>query len=138
MIFQLVCNRNKLLIAFRKILFQSGNGLWCSDTGHNILTLCIDQVFTINTFFTGRRITGEGYTCTGGIAHVSEYHGLHIDSRSPVTGDIIHSSVNDSSLIVPGTEHRLYGFHQLHSGVLREILAHFVFVNSFKTYDNFF
>ena len=32
MIFQLVCNRNKLLIAFRKILFQSGKNAGLSGT----------------------------------------------------------------------------------------------------------
>ena len=43
-VFQLVCDLHKLLKAFRQILLQPCDRLRCSDSGYNILSLCIDQV----------------------------------------------------------------------------------------------
>ena len=37
--------------------------------------------------------------------HVAEYHGLYVDRRSPVAGDVVHPAVYDGPVVIPGTEH---------------------------------
>ena len=138
MLFQTVCNFQKFLIAFRQVFFQSGNGLRCTDSCNNVLTLCVDQIFAINTLCSGGGISRKGNACTGGIAHISEYHRLYIDCSSPVPRNVIHSSVYDSSFIIPRTEYRLYRFHQLNPRLLRKFFAHFFLIDLFKTPDHLF
>ena len=137
MIFQSVRNLHKLLIAFRKILFQSGNGLRGTDTGHHILALGIDQVLAVNALRASGRISGEGHARSRGVSHISKYHGLYVYRRAPIAGDVIHTSVYNRSLIIPGTEYGLHRLHQLYSGILRELLALVFLINIFKSDNNF-
>ena len=136
MVFQLVCDLHKLLKAFRQILLQPCDRLRCSDSGYNILSLCIDQVLAVNSLFTGGRISGKGNTGSGGIAHVSEYHGLYIDCSTPVSRNIVHSAVNNCSFIIPGTEYCLYSLHELLSRILWKCLSHLFFIDSLKAVDH--
>ena len=137
MCFQFHGNFHELLVALRQILLQLCDRLWCTDTCHNVLALCIDQVFAINTLCAGRRVSCEGYACTACLTHVTEYHCLHVNGCSPVARNIIHSSVNDSTLIIPGTEYGFDSFHQLYLRILWKILSHLVLVDCFKTCDHF-
>ena len=138
MLLKAVCNLHKLLIALGKILFQSGDGLGCADTRHHVLALRIDQVLAVNAFGAGRRISRKGNACARCIAHVAKYHRLHVYRRAPVTGYIVHTSVYNRPLVIPGTEHRFHRFHKLYSGILRELFAFVFFVNIFETDDDLF
>ena len=135
--FQSVGNLNKLLVTVRQILFQTSDGLGCPDTRNNIFPLCINQVFTVNSPGSGRRISCKGNTGAGGVSHISKYHRLYVNRCSPVSGNIVHTAVYDGAFIIPGTENRFYSFHQLYFGILREIFSHLVLINGFKTCDNF-
>ena len=73
----------------------------CPDTGHNILTLSIRQPFTVKDILTGGRISGETDTCCRIITHVSKDHGLNVDSRSPVIGNILDAPIGDGPFTVP-------------------------------------
>ena len=137
MIFQSVCNFNKLCVTFRQIFLQLGNRLGGSDTCNHVLALGVDQIFTVNTLCPCRRITGKCHTGSRCIAHIAKNHSLYIDCRSPVSGDVIHSAVYDCPLIIPGTEHGLNGLHKLNLGILREIFIHFIFINCFEPDDYF-
>ena len=122
MILQLVRNRKELLIALRKILSQLRNRLRRADTCHNVLALCIDQILTEDALCAGCGVSRESNTGAGGIAHVAEHHRLNIDSGSQLIGNVIHAAVGIRSRIVPGAEHSLDCFHQLHAGILRELV----------------
>ena len=138
MVFQFIRYFHKLFIAFRQVFFQFGNRLWCTDTCHNILTLCVDQVFAVYAFLSGGRISGKSNACAGRIAHIAEYHRLYVDRRAPVARNIVHSSVYDGSFIIPGTEYGLNRFHQLYFRFLREILSFIFFINCFESDNDFF
>ena len=122
--------------AVGQILLQLGDGLGCADTCDDILALCVDQVLTEDTLGAGSGVTGERNACAGGIAHVSEYHGLNIDSGTPLVRDIVHHSVVVGSRVVPGTENSLDGFHQLDLGILRELFSHLLRIDRFVLRDD--
>ena len=50
------------------------NLLWCADTSHNVLALCVDEILTIEEILTISCITREANTSSRCIAHVTEYH----------------------------------------------------------------
>ena len=138
MLLQFCGNFNKLLIAVGKILFQTGDRLRGPDSGHHILALGVDQIFSVDALRTCGGISCKGNSGSGSISHVSEYHGLHVYSGSPLAGNIVHSAVNDGALIVPGTEYGLHGLHELHPGILREVLSHLVLINCLEALNHFF
>ena len=135
--FQFVSDLHELPIAFRQIFLQFGNRLRRTDSCHNVFTLRIDQIFPINPLRARGRISRESNARSGSISHISEYHRLHVYRRSPVAGNIIHPAVYDRPVIIPGTEHRFYRFHQLHPRFLREIAAHFIFIDLFESLNHF-
>ena len=138
MILQAGRDLDELLIAFRKILLQTGDRLRGTDTGNHVLALGIDQIFAVNALRAGGRISCKGDAGAGGIAHVSEYHGLYVDGGSPVAGDVIHPAVHDGALVVPGTEYGLDRFHELYPGILREVSSHPVLIDALKALNNLF
>ena len=138
MLFEAGGDIDELLIAVGKILFQTGDRLRGPDSGHHVLALGVDQIFSVDALRTCGGIPCKGNAGTGGVAHVSEYHGLHVYSGSPVAGNVVHSAVNDGALIVPGTEYGLHRFHELHSGILREVLSHLVLINCLEALNDFF
>ena len=83
MMFQTVADINELIIRMRHDIFQFVNSLGSTDTGNDIFSLRIHQEFSIQFVFTGRRVTGKGNSGTAIIAHVTKYHHLNVDSRSP-------------------------------------------------------
>jgi len=101
MVFQFVGNLHELIVALRKILSQLGNRLRRTDSCDDVFALRIDQVLAEDAVLAGCRIAGERNACAGCISHVSENHGLDVDSRAPVARDIIHAAVNDGTRIIP-------------------------------------
>lgn len=107
-----------------------------SDTGYNVLALCIDQKFAEQLVFAGGRVTGEGYAGTGIVAGVAEYHGLHVDRSTPGGRDVVHSSVVDCARVIPGAEYSLDSTHQLLFWVLWEVCTNLLFIVGFKFDDH--
>ena len=101
MLLEAVRNLHKLLVALGKILLQSGDGLGCPDTCHHVLTLRVDQVLAVNALSAGGRISRKGNARARCIAHVAEYHRLHVHRRAPVARNIVHTSVYNRSLVIP-------------------------------------
>ncbi len=133
MVLQFVGDLHELLEALRQILFQFGNRLGCTDSGYHIFPLCVDQVLAVDTLCAGGRIPGKSNAGTGGIAHITKYHSLHIDCCSPIARNVVHTAVYDRSLVIPGTEHGLDSLHQLHLRLLREIFPFILLINIFKS-----
>ena len=102
---------HELLVALRKVFLKLGDRLRSTNTGNNVLALCVDQVLTENTLLTCGRVTCKGNTCTRCLTLVTEYHCLYVYCSTPVAWNIIHTTVNDRTRVVPGTE---YSFHSSH------------------------
>ena len=110
----------------------------CTNTGNYVLALCVGKELTEQSVLSCSRITGEGNTCTTVISHVSECHHLYVNSGTPGIRDVVVTTINVCSRVVPGTEYGFYSLHQLYLRIGREILTDFSFVLSFELLSQFF
>ena len=94
-----------------------------ADAGHHVLALGIDEKLAIEALLAGRGVAGEGDPGGGGVAHIAEHHGLHVDGRAPMLRNAVQAAIGDGALVHPGAEHRPDGAPQLRMRVLRERLA---------------
>ncbi len=78
-----------------------------TNTGYNVLALCIGQELTEQSLRAGGRITCEGNTRTTVIAHVTEGHRLYVYCCAPGIWNIVVAAVNIGTRVIPGTENRL-------------------------------
>ena len=92
-----------------------------TDTGHHVFTLGVDEPFAIELVVAGGGVTGEGHAGGGGVTHIAEHHGLHIDGSTPVVRDAFDAAVGDSLLAVPALEHGLDATFELGLGVIGEL-----------------
>ena len=83
-----------------------GQVLRRADAGHNIFALGIDQKLAIERFLSGRWIARKGDTGSGIAAHIAEHHGLHIDRRPPVGGNVVDGAIGNGARCHPGLKHR--------------------------------
>ena len=146
MLFQLVLNVEQLFIDFRHGFFHGriiglayffanilllgpfytsflGDLLWRSDARNDVLTLRIDQIFSIETVLTSCCIAGEAYACGRGITHVAKHHGHDRNGCTPFGGYAFHLAVQDSSLVHPAVKHRTNGTPKLVHGISREVFS---------------
>ena len=79
-----------------------GDVLRRADARHHVLTLRIDQEFAVELALAGGGIAGERDTGRGGLAHVAEHHGLHVDGGAPGFRNIVQTAVGDRTRIHPG------------------------------------
>ena len=136
--FQFMGQVDKFAVAARHIFFQLADRLRCPYAGHHVFALGVDQVLAVNSLGAGSRVPGKGHAGSGRVAHIAEYHGLDINRRTPVAGDVVHAAVYVGPGVIPGTEYGFYRFHQLDIRILREILANRFFIQRFEAFDQFF
>ena len=113
MAFEFLEDRDQFLIGARHRLFEGciraahffardlGQRLRRADPGDNVLALRIDQELAVIGFLACRRVTREGNARRRCVAHISEHHGLHIDSCTPAFGDIVQTTVGFRAIIHP-------------------------------------
>ncbi len=109
--------------------------LWGTDTGHNVLTLCIDEVFSIEDVLAGCCIAREGNAGCGVVAHVAVDHGLHVNGGSPFFGNLVHSAVEDGAFVHPAVEYGADAAPQLIPCAFGEVFAGVVLHCGFEEAD---
>ncbi len=102
-------------------LLSSVDGLGRANPRHNIFTLGIDEIFPIKHVVTGGGISGKTHTRSAIIPEVAEHHGLYVDRRSHVVGNVVEFPVGYGSRVVPGIEDRVDGSPELFHGVQRKV-----------------
>ena len=145
-LFELVLEAVELLIDFRHGLFHRGEfggalffadagafspalrSDFCdllrrADTGYHVFTLCIDEVLAVEQVFAATGVTAEAYTRCRGFAHVTEYHGLHVDGRTPFVGNGFHLTIKDGAFVHPAAEHSADGSPKLFVGIGGEVVS---------------
>ena len=132
MVFQLVADRNELIVNFRHNLFQLCDLLRSADTCNHVLALCVHQELTHQLLLAGSRVTGKCYAGSGGLAHVAECHHLNVHCGTPGIRDIVVAAVYVRTGVVPGTEYSLDRAHQLLLRIGREILADHLLILSLE------
>ena len=100
-----------------------GNLLRSTDTCYHVLTLCIDQVLTIETVLTGSGITAEANTCSRSFAHITEHHCHDRNGCTPLCRNAFHLTIEDGTLVHPTVEHSADSSPKLIHRIGRELLA---------------
>ena len=100
-LFKKLCNANEFLIAFREGFLHFVNVKRRSHTCHNVFPLGVYKELTEYFIFPCRRISGKGNSCSGGVSHISENHGLNIYCRTKVSRNSVKLSVKNSPVVVP-------------------------------------
>ena len=139
-IFKVVANINQFLIQVGPFFFQRsavtlrGHRLRRTNTGHNVFTLCINQIFAVINIFAGRRVTGEANAGSAVIARITKDHGLNVNGCAPVARNVVELAVGNGAVNHPGTEYGADTGPQLFPRILRNNFAQlfadfFIFVN---------
>ena len=129
---QCLANLLEILEGLRELVGHLGNLHRCTNAGYHVLALCIGQELAEQTLAAGCRISCEGNTGTAVITHVTESHGLYVYSSTPGVRDIVVTTVNVGTGVVPGTEHGLDGAVQLLLRIIREVIADLCLVLSLE------
>ena len=101
MLFQLAGDRMELLVDFGVFGFELGDGHGGTDTGDHVFTLRVHQEVTEEFVLASGWVTGKGYTCTGAITHVTEYHGLNVDGSTEIMGNAGGIAIIKGALAIP-------------------------------------
>ena len=145
MLFEFILNFIKLFVNFRHIFFERriffasfffGNTLRFrpfnrtffrnllrrSDTGYNVLALRVNQIFAVENIFAGCRVARKCNAGCGIVAHVAEYHCLHVYRGSPMRGNVVHLAIENCAFVVPTVKHSHNRSPKLLPRVCRKIL----------------
>ena len=94
-----------------------------TDTSHNILTLSVNQILTIEEVLSITGITAEANTCSRCVAHVAEYHCHNRNGCSPFVGNTFHLTIEDGTLVHPAAEYSTDGAPKLFLRIGWEVLT---------------
>ncbi len=100
-LFELVADIVELLVNGRHILLKLGDLLRRPDAGDHVLTLCVDQVFTVKCLFAGRRVAREGDARATVVAHVAEHHRADIGGGAPILRKAVLPAIDDGPVVHP-------------------------------------
>ena len=106
------------------IFIYRGRGTY---TGHHIFALGVHQEFAIELILAVTRVACESHTGATVVAHITEYHGLHVHGCTPLIGNLFDAAVLDGPLTIPAGEHGADAAPHLLVGILRKFGAqHFL------------
>ena len=86
-------------------LLQFGKQSRGTSSGDYVFALSVNQKFAVKVLVTARWITRKCHSRRTVITKVAEHHGLHIDRRAPVVGNLVKLSISDRTIIVPRAKH---------------------------------
>ncbi|CEG08892.1 hypothetical protein BN961_02312 [Afipia felis] len=107
-----------------------------ADAGDDVLALRVDEEFAVQLALAGRGIARERNAGRRGLAHVAEYHRLHVDRGTPRLRNIVQAAIRHGARRHPRTEHRANRAPELLVRILREIVAGLARDHLLVTSDN--
>ena len=137
MIFQSLTYFLELSKCLREFVSHLSDLHRCTNTCYYVLTLCVGQELTEQALSTGSRISGKCNTGTTVITHVTECHRLNVNSSTPGIRDIVVTTINVCTRVVPGTEYSFDSAHQLFLGIIREVYTDLSLVLSLELASQF-
>ena len=121
--FERVADVLELAEDFRHFDLKLGYGFRGTDTRYHILSLRIEEEFSVEDFFACSGISRKGDAGTAVVAGVAKDHGLDIDGGAPLVRDVVFPAINDGAIIIPRTEDGADRATELFARVFGEILA---------------
>ena len=103
--------------------------------GNHVLTLGGDEELAVEALFPVGRVAREGHARGAALAHVAEHHGLDVDGRAPVGGNIVELAIDNRALVLPGCKDRGYCTPELLLGVGGEGAPRPLLYDTFETGD---
>ena len=134
-VFQCLANLNEFSVCFREFLFHLCDRHRSPNTGNNVFALCVDQEFTHQLLFTSCWVTGKCNTSTGFVVQVTEYHRHYVNSSTPRIRNIVVTTVNVCSRVVPATEYSFDCKLQLFNRIRREVRTQLLLVFSLELFS---
>ena len=102
-----IANLDEISISFGELLCHLSNRHRSTNACNNVLALCVSEELTHELLLTCSRISCEGNACTGVVVQVTEYHGHYVNCSTPGIRDIVVTTVNICTGVVPRTEYSL-------------------------------
>ena len=128
MVFKSSADSGEVLICPWEFLGHLGYRHRSTDTGDDILALCIVQELAHELLLACCRVSREGNAGSGVVVEVAEYHRHNSDRGAPGIRDIVVAAVDIRSGVIPGSEDRLNGFLELNYRIGGEIGSKLLFV----------
>src|SRR5579863_7898076 len=107
MLFQAMSNLLELFVDLRQIFLQAVNLGWCADTGNDIFSLCVEQIFAIYALLTSGGVARKSNASAAIVAHVAKDHALYIDGGTEIVGNFVEVAVINGAFVVPRGENGL-------------------------------
>ena len=127
-----VADLDEVGICLGELLCHLGDGHRGADAGDDVFALCVDEELAHQLLLAGCGVTGESDAGAGILVQVAEYHGHDVDCSTPRVGDVIVTTVDICSGVVPRTENGTDGFVKLNLRVGGEVLADLLLVLSLE------
>ena len=80
---------------------------WRADAGHDVFALGVDEKLAVELVLSRGGVASKGHTRAGIIAHVAEYHRLHVHRGPEQSCDIFYLAILHGSRLHPASEHGL-------------------------------
>ena len=77
----------------RSFACTTGDRLWRANSGDHVLTLRINQEFTVERPLAGRWIARERHARARGVATIAKHHRLHIHRCAPILGNVVQPAI---------------------------------------------
>ena len=122
-IFKDLANLVELSEGLGELLLHLGDVHGGTNAGNDVFALGVGKELAEEALVAGGGVAGERNAGTAVIAHVAERHRLDVNGCAPAVGDIVVTSVDVGSGVVPGTENGLDSAHELFLGIGREVLT---------------
>ena len=123
MLFENAADLNELSVSCGELLCHHFYLHGGSDACNNVLALCVYKELTHKLLLTRSRVSGECNARTAIVTHITECHCLYVYCGTPRVGNIVVTSVNVRSGVVPRTEYSLDSAHKLLLGIGGEVLT---------------
>ena len=138
MLFQRIADFLELREHLRHDLGKGCDRLRRTHAGNDIFALRVQEEFSHQLLFAGRRIAGKGDTGAGCVGPVAERHFLYVDRGAPGVRNIVVPAINIRAWIIPGTEDGFDRAHQLFLRILRKVRTDFFFVFCLELFGKLF
>ena len=111
----------QLVVDLGHHLFELGDVDGGAHAADHVFALGVEQELAVELLGAGGGIAGEADAGAGGVSHVAEDHGLHVDGGAEHVVDVVHAAIVAGAIVLPGAEDGVAGHDELVVGVLREV-----------------
>ncbi len=111
------------------------HGLGGAHACDDVFALGVDEEFAVELVGAVRGVAGERNAGAGGLAGVTEHHGLDVNGGAPLGGDVVFAAIDDRAVVHPRSEHGAGGSTELVPSAVREGFSGALFDEGLEALD---